>query len=143
MGERACIKITPYRPDEPYTNDTPRGLGRSFYLYTHWRGADLEALVAHGIKECQRHGRLSDDSYAARIILNVLQEGGEPDTGFGIILEPPGDLNWPMVEVRWVYSSPRCVAEVRVEQSIDMDDWTGWMDADKWAEITLAKYADA
>ena len=55
------------------------------------------------------------------------------------MLEPPGDLNYPMVEVRWRNTA----TEVRVEQFTDSDDWTGWMDADKWAEITLAKYADA
>ena len=39
MGERACIKITSWNGD---------GF-QSFYLYTHWRGADLEGIVAAGI----------------------------------------------------------------------------------------------
>ncbi len=131
MGERACIKITPWSEDEV----------QSFYLYTHWRGADLEAIVAAGVEEARKHGRLSDSAYAARIILNVLQEGGEPHTGFGIMLEPPGDLNWPMVEVRWVFPGP--MPEVRVEKFTDSDDWTGWVDAARWAEVVGAKYADA
>ncbi len=134
MGERACIKITPWSEDE----------FESFYFYTHWRGADLEALVAAGIEEARKHGRLSDEAYAARIILNVLQEGGEPHTGFGIMLEPPGDLNYPMVEVRWIHQAGQgSFPEVRVEKFTDSGDWSGWANAACWAEVALAKYADA
>ena len=132
MGERGCVKITPWDPDTLLD-------AKSFYLYTHWRGADLEGIVAAGVEEARKYGRLKDSAYASRIILNVLQEGGQPDRGFGIMLEPPGDLNYPMVEVRWRNTA----TEVRVQQSTDSDDWTGWTDADKWAEVTLAKYADA
>lgn len=53
------------------------------YLYTHWTGSELPAIVQDGLKRFP--GRWTDDQYLARILFDALTDGrhGE-ETGYGI-----------------------------------------------------------
>ena len=95
MGARATIRII-----HP-TSDTP------IHLYTHWRGDDILEILAEGISRAETAGRLSDYSYATRIIFDTLTmcDGGE--TGFGICIGDegePADLNYDTPTLAWLPS---------------------------------------
>ena len=71
MGDRANVSIT----------------GRysgTVYLYTHWRGTELPALVAE-VLAGRAIGRWDDPAYLARIVFSALIKDAIDDpTGFGI-----------------------------------------------------------
>ena len=92
MGDRATIKIV------HHTSPTP------IHLYTHWAGAQVTDILAVGLDKARKAGRLSDESYATRIIFDTLTgcDGGE--TGYGIAIGDdgePGDLNHLSPTVLW------------------------------------------
>jgi len=95
MGDRATIRI------KQAGNDT------AIHFYTHWRGSYVNTVVADALQRAHIEGRITDDSYCARIIFDTLTELEGGSTGYGIII---GDDCRPFdVE----HDSPSIV-------------WTGW-----------------
>ena len=73
MGDRAMAEI--------------KKEGGSLYVYTHWGGFELAKDAKEAVKSAQ--GRLSDYSYATRIIVDQLtKQGRDEETGYGLMLEP-------------------------------------------------------
>ena len=88
MGDRNNVKIT-------YST------GDAVYLYTHWGGSELKGIVERAMSST---GRLSDESYFARVVFcamlgdNLQDWRGE--TGFGIApYAPDQDYGNKMVHV--------------------------------------------
>jgi hypothetical protein len=88
MGNRSNIKIT-------YNN------GESLYLYTHWRGDEIQDIVTRAL---ETSGRVEDESYFARVLFcamlgdNLQEWRGE--TGFGIApYAPDQDYGNDMVHI--------------------------------------------
>jgi len=82
MGDRANVKVT-------------GGMGTT-YLYTHWGGTNLPAVVQRALA---KHWRWNDQSYLTRIIFCEMVKGSETDeTGFGIA-QKCGDGDERIVEV--------------------------------------------
>ena len=95
MGDRATIRIK------------HEGSDTAIHFYTHWRGSDVNNVVAHALQRAEQEGRITDDSYCTRIIFDTLTELEGGSTGYGIII---GDSQRPgAVE----HDSPSIV-------------WTGW-----------------
>lgn len=73
MGDRAMAEIK--------TEDG------SLYVYTHWGGRDFPDDVKRAI--LQARSRWDDDPYAVRIIVDqLIKEGRDQETGFGLMLKP-------------------------------------------------------
>ncbi len=72
MGDRANIRLQ-------HGSDAP-----SIYLYTHWRGSDLPAIVAEGLTNARP--RWNDVQYLNRIVFSTLTQGqpGTELTGYGL-----------------------------------------------------------
>jgi hypothetical protein len=95
MGSRGHIAIV------QSLNSTP------IYFYTHWEGHKVCATLAEALSKADQEGRLNDESYAARIIFDVLTGCTGDSTGFGIIIgEPTGDNEFPIPFVRWYRDVP-------------------------------------
>lgn len=60
MGDRANVVLT-----------TKENEGGDLVLYTHWNGSDVEQIVADGLRNATAADRLSDGSYAQRIIVET------------------------------------------------------------------------
>lgn len=79
MGDRGNIKIVSGFEWAP-----------PLYFYTHWRGSELPGIVSNAMKRVKNAGRLTDESYASRIIFDTLTENeydestGYCSTGYGI-----------------------------------------------------------
>jgi len=59
------------------------------YLYTHWRGSELKAILRRALA---KHWRWDNAPYLARIIFCEMVKGQEDDeTGFGISTYPPDE----------------------------------------------------
>ena len=72
------------------------------YFYTHWNGHEVCELLAVGLNKAHEAGRLSDDSYATRIIFDALTGCTGEDTGYGIMIgESAGDNQYPIPMVVW------------------------------------------
>jgi len=79
VGERAQVKVM------------MGGVEPSVYLYTHWGGLDLEAVVRHALAKRQRW---DDPEYLTRIIFCEMVRGEEREsTGFGISTSENGDID--------------------------------------------------
>jgi hypothetical protein len=89
MGNRSSIKITQPWAVEP------------IYLYTHWEGHRICALLANGVLRAELSGRSKDPSYATRIIFDELTECSRTETGFGISSGHPDDEDYDIPEVWW------------------------------------------
>ena len=89
MGERASIKVTHY--DDGH-----------IWLYSHWGGHEIVETLAEGLARAKSAGRLTDPSYATRIIFDTLTGCRGDDLGFGIHIggdEP--DSNYDNPHVLW------------------------------------------
>jgi hypothetical protein len=76
MGDRAMAEII-----------TSEG---SLYVYTHWGGYYLPRTAANAIIKAKN--RWTDFAYAMRIIVDqLIKEGRDSETGFGLMLEPIGE----------------------------------------------------
>lgn len=90
MGSRAVIQVT-----HP-TSDTP------IFFYTHWAGEEIAQILAKGIQNAKGAGRLSDYSYATRIIFDTLTELEGGSTGYGIHIGiAPGDIQYDTPHIYW------------------------------------------
>lgn len=60
--------------------------GPPLYLYTHNEGSWLPEILADSLERAQRHLRLDDGPYLARIVFDQMigREGWGASTGFGI-----------------------------------------------------------
>jgi len=83
MGDRGNIKIISGFKESP-----------PLYFYTHWYGSDLPNIVVDAVKTASFAGRLTDESYANRIIFDVLtSRATDAYTGFGIATWQAGDAD--------------------------------------------------
>jgi hypothetical protein len=90
MGSRGHIGIV--HPN----NATP------IYLYTHWEGHNICSILADGLSKAKSAGRLTDETYATRIIFDTLTGCTGDSTGYGIhIGEPAGDNEYEIPMVFW------------------------------------------
>ena len=74
MGDRATIRI------KQAGNDT------AIHFYTHWRGSEVNQIVADALLRADEEGRIRDDHYCARIIFDTLTELDGGSSGYGIII---------------------------------------------------------
>lgn len=123
MGDRATIRI--------------EQRGHVVHYYTHWDGYRIQQILAEGILKAQAAGRLTDDSYAARIIFDTLTECEGSTDGYGIIAGDdniPGDLQYDSPSIRWgtVLTQPT----VTMWNPYGMLRPDGPIDALEWAEAT-------
>ena len=90
MGSRGHIGIV--HPN----NATP------IYFYTHWEGHNICPILAEGMKKAKEEGRLTDETYATRIIFDVLTGCTGDSTGYGIYIgDPAGDNEYDIPTVFW------------------------------------------
>ena len=92
MGERATIRVK--HPDNP----TP------IHFYTHWRGHEIESVLAEGVQRAINFGRLTDISYATRIIFDTLTQCTNDGLSFGIEIgdnNRPGDVTYDSPCIEW------------------------------------------
>lgn len=54
------------------------------FLYSHWGGSEIKNTLALALDSAPGRGRWNDSSYLARIILDTMTRGADPETGFGI-----------------------------------------------------------
>jgi hypothetical protein len=83
MGDRGNIKIISGFEEAP-----------PLYFYTHWHGSDLPKIVVEAMKAAHFAARLDDESYANRIIFDVLtSRASDAHLGFGIASWPSSDAD--------------------------------------------------
>lgn len=110
MGARGNIKIT-----HGYNSETP------IFLYTHWAGGQINEILSLGVWRAFEKGRLTDPSYATRIIFDTLTEGSDdPYTGFGISIGKPDDNNYDIPHLAW---PAKFGAEPVIELNGQTYDW--------------------
>ena len=72
MGDRAVMGIE-------FVN------GQRIFLYSHWGGEDAKIAFRRGLDRTRRAGRLTDEAYGARLIIQEYTRGGENgDLGLGV-----------------------------------------------------------
>lgn len=90
MGSRGHIGIVHSNSQTP------------IYFYTHWEGHNIRTILADGLVRAKDEGRLTDETYATRIIFDVLTGCTGDSTGYGIhIGEPAGDNEYDIPTVFW------------------------------------------
>lgn len=92
MGSRATIRI------KHSNNDT------AIHFYTHWSGGEVDRILATALLEADKAGRISDESYASRIIFDTLTQLEGGSTGYGIIIgdeNRPFDVGYDSPSVEW------------------------------------------
>ena len=80
MGERGNIAVADHRG------------AAAVYLYTHWRGYEVEDILADALA---RRERWDDAPYLTRIIFDKMTNGDRGTTGFGISVDE-GDNSYPI-----------------------------------------------
>ena len=73
----------------------------TLYLYTHWEGHNICSILAEGLKKAKEEGRLSDETYATRIIFDVLTGCRGDSTGYGIGIGQIPDNEYDIPTVFW------------------------------------------
>ena len=79
MGARTNFTIV--------TTEDPK---QNINLYSHWGGDSGVMDLALALNKAMPRIRMGDTSYAARIIINALQEDHDSETGYGLYV---GDIN--------------------------------------------------
>lgn len=98
MGSRGHIGIT------QRISTTP------IYFYTHWNGHYVCELLATGLNKAHEAGRLSDETYATRIIFDAFTGCTGAETGYGIMVaEPAGDNEYSIPMVVWENYGDPCI----------------------------------
>ena len=70
-----------------YTIVTTNNPDQNINVYSHWDGSDSVAILQHAIEKAMPRLKMNDISYAARIIIDQLIEGGrDSETGYGIYI---------------------------------------------------------
>lgn len=75
MGDRAHV----------YVHEGDRA---GVWIYTHWSGTRLPALVAAILDTPEARGRLNDTGYFTRILIDGLTADADPSLGWGVDTEP-------------------------------------------------------
>lgn len=92
MGARATIRVFHTTSDDP------------IHLYTHWKGHKIAEILAEGINKAIDAGRITDQSYATRIIFDHMTELSGDTDGFGIGIgerSQPGDVEFDTPTIIW------------------------------------------
>ena len=90
MGSRGHIGIVHHNSQTP------------IYFYTHWCGHEIRQTLADGLTRAIEEGRLTDETYATRIIFDTLTGLTGDSTGYGIhIGQPAGDNEYEIPTVYW------------------------------------------
>lgn len=79
MGARTNFTIV--------TTDDPK---QNINLYSHWGGDSGVMDLAHALNKAKTRIVMGDTAYAARIIINALQDNHDSETGYGIYV---GEVN--------------------------------------------------
>lgn len=87
MGDRANIVVL---------DDEDRSGKIGLFLYTHWSGSELPALLKAGLDRAK--DRWQDTQYLARILFQAMLDGDEGTTGYGISTSL-GDNSYPLLVV--------------------------------------------
>ena len=85
MGDRGNIEIA-----QPFADE-------SVFLYTHWRGSEVETILAEALQK----GRTNDPSYLTRIIFQELLGDDKSNMSFGIRVGRPDDNEYDIPKVFW------------------------------------------
>ena len=92
MGDRATIRIKHSESDT------------AIHLYTHWRGSEVNTIVADALQRATEEGRITDDAYCTRIIFDTLTQLEGGSTGYGILIgddQRPGDVAHDSPSIVW------------------------------------------
>lgn len=89
MGSRGNIRI-----------HQPRALD-DLYLYTHWSGYRVWQILAEGLQRAKDAGRITDPSYATRIIFDTMTGREDDTTGYGIAVGRPDDNEYEIPLLSW------------------------------------------
>ncbi len=73
-----------------FTIVTTEDPNQNINLYSHWGGDSSVMDLANALNKAMPRIRMGDTSYAARIIINALQEDHDSETGYGIYV---GEVN--------------------------------------------------
>lgn len=79
MGARTNFTIV--------TTEEPK---QNINLYSHWGGDSGVMDLAHALNKAMPRIRMRDTSYAARILINALQDNHDSETGYGLYV---GEVN--------------------------------------------------
>ncbi len=125
MGDRATIRIK------------QAGSDTAIHYYTHWRGSEVNTVVSDALQRADREGRITDDSYCARIIFDTLTELEGSSTGYGIIIGDdcrPFDIGHASPSVVWTgWSNEPIVGFMDIHGN--MTHHMPWRD---WVELNAA-----
>jgi len=73
-----------------FTIVTTEDPNQNINLYSHWGGDSSVMDLALALNKAMPRIRMGDTSYAARIIINALQEDHDSETGYGLYV---GEVN--------------------------------------------------
>ena len=73
-----------------FTIVTTEDPNQNINLYSHWGGDSSVMDLANALNKAMPRIRMGDTSYAARIIINALQEDHDSETGYGLYV---GEVN--------------------------------------------------
>jgi len=73
-----------------FTIVTTEDPNQNINLYSHWGGDSGVMDLAHAINKAMPRIRMNDIAYAARIIINALQQDHDSETGYGLYV---GEVN--------------------------------------------------
>jgi len=73
-----------------FTIVTTEDPNQNINLYSHWGGDSSVIDLALALNKAMPRIRMGDTSYAARIIINALQEDHDSETGYGLYV---GEVN--------------------------------------------------
>ena len=119
MGDRANIKINT-RPD-----------GVSIWLYTHWNGHELPALLKMALIKAKN--RWNDPSYGARILVDqITKEGRDEETGWGLDTGI-GDNSYPVLEVDFPTQKVN-IQGMKADYAVSFADYVVMPDPAAWRE---------
>ena len=94
MGDRGNIEIR-----QGYQTADGSRHEASMFLYTHWRGSEVPAILADALVKAG--GRAGDQAYLTRIVFDQMVDADSGIMGFGIALGYPPDNEHPIPQVWW------------------------------------------
>lgn len=123
MGMRGNIQI-----DQPMTPQCP------VYLYTHWRGHEINEILANAIAKAG--ARCSDPSYFTRIVFQEMIGDDKSTESFGICVGMPDDNEYPIPRVFW------SDMKLHVELEDETYDTQRWLDHYKKTDLGDKEYGE-
>lgn len=98
MGDRANVVIK----SKGFTAFPAEGeqIQADLVLYTHWSGYRVESIVQKGLAAAKEAGRLTDDSYGSRIIVETFfAEHSDKALGAGIYVGKPWEPHVVVIDL--------------------------------------------